>query len=929
MLVGREAELERIEALLDDARGGGGGALLVRGEPGIGKTALLLEARRRGAGMSVVGASGVESEAELPFAALGELASPLLTGLTGLPRPQAAAISSALALGVSEGVVNERLATFAGFLGLIRSAAAARPLLIVVDDAHWLDRPSAECLAYAGRRLEDAGAALLVAAREPAERQPFATEAFARLDLGGLERADALALLDRAALAAPAAESVLELSLGNPLALLELPPMLSEDQRRGSAPIDAPPVPGGALGEAFGRRVEAAGPEAAALLLVAAASLDRSLEPVIAAARELGIDERALEACEATGLLETDGGGFRLAHPLLRGVVYGAAAPADRRRAHRALADHTSPDSRAWHLAAAATGPDDEVAAGLDAAAQRAAGRGAHATAAGALERAATLSTSPEDRDSRLFAAGLAAAMGGEYELAAALLERAAETEDSATRARVRHLLAMLILNGGIRGAHETHAILTGEAERLSESDPAMSALFYADAGVTATVAGLCGLVLESAERAIERLPAEAPAHIRCQAHSIHGMGLALAGRTPEAVGELDRAGALLPEVEPVSAAAQSISFALMGRLCTGDEALLLEETRGLAESARESRSLGILPWFQLQAADAAYRLGEWDAAERDADDSVENAEVSGQIGPLTVALQIRARLHAARGREQPARADAQRGVELAEPVGYGSIRVWSLAALGFLELGLGAAPEAIEQLEQARVLAGLSGLEDFSIVPWAPDLVEAYVRCGRAEEAAELSAVFAAQAEATGVVPALAIAARCRGLAAGNAFAPEFERALELHAEAERPFERARTLLAFGSRLHRARRRVEARKRMREALATFERLGAAPWSALARSELEAAGAVERRPVAHPDELTAQEVRVAEAVAKGMSNREVAEAMFLSPKTISFHLGRVYGKLEIHSRAELAALVAEGRLQPGARSGSSAAPRAR
>ena len=909
----------RIDSLLDGAARGNGGALLISGEPGIGKTALLKAAMARAPEPPLAVASGVESEAQLPFAALGELAAPMLGGLDELPEPQAAAISSALALSEPGQVVNERLATFAGFLSLVRAAAARRPLLIVVDDAQWLDRPSAECLAYAGRRLANLSVALLVAARPESGADPFENGAFDQLELAGLNRADALALLADAELADSAADAVLELSLGNPLALRELPSLLSAEQRTGTAPIDPPPAAGGALGEAFGRRVASAGPQAAELLLVAAAAFDRALEPVIAAARDLGVADDALETCEAAGLLETDADGFRLLHPLLRGVVYGAAAPADRRRAHRSLADHTSPDARAWHLAAAAPGPDEEVAAELDRAARRAAGRGAHAAAADALERAAALSPVPVAGCARLYAAGLAAAMGGAYESAVELLERAADTNDGAMRARARHLLAMVSLNGGIRAAHETYAMLTDEAERVRAELPEMAALMNADAGVTATVAGFCDLVLESAERAIACLPDDAEVSVRCQARSIHGMGLALKGRTAEAAEALDEAGELLAEVEPVSAAAQSISFALMGRFATGDEPRLLAETSGLAASARESRSLGILPWFQLQAADAAYRLGDWDAAERDADDAVENAEVSGQLGPLTIALIIRARVHAARGREAEARADAHLGVEIAEPVGYGSVRVWSLAALGFLELGNGSPAEAIEELEQAQVLAGISGLEDPSMIPWAPDLIEAYVRCGRAAEARELAGIHGAQAERSGALPTLALAARCRGLVAGEEFEPEFDRALALHDQAERPFERARTQLAYGSRLHRARRRVAAREHLRSAQAAFDELGASAWSTLARDELRAAGAVERPRFSDPDELTAQEVRVAEAVARGMTNREVAAELFLSPKTISYHLGHIYRKLDIHSRAELATLVAEGRLerQPG------------
>jgi DNA-binding NarL/FixJ family response regulator len=913
VLFGRGAELERIDTLLEGAQSGRGGGLIVRGDPGIGKTALLEEARERAGHMAVATASGVESEARLPFAALGELASPMLDRVAELPEPQAAAISAALALAPAEGIVNERLATFAGFLGLIRATARDRPLLLLVDDAHWLDRPSSECLGYAARRLGDVSAALLVAARTGVEIEPLGGSA-EELPLAGLARREALALLSDADLAPAVAERLVDLSLGNPLALRELPSMLSEEQRRGVTPIDPVPAPNGALAEAFGRRVTAAGPNAAALLLVASAALDRTLAPVIAAARDLGIPDRALEQCESAGLLETDGEGFRFAHPLVRGIVYAAAPAPERRRAHGALAVHTSPDSRAWHLAEAAIGPDDEVAAELDRAARRAGERGAHTAAADALERAAALSSESADRFGRLHAAGLAAAMSGGYERGAALLESAAGTEDPGRRATARHLLAMVTLNGGIRNGLENHTMLTQEAERIAPRDPAMAALMHADAGVTATVVGTCDMVLASAERAVACLPADAPDSIRAQALSIHGMGLALKGRTAEAAEASDRAGALLPRVEPVSAAAQSIAFGLMARLCTGREATLREETRGLARVARENRSLGILPWFQLQTADAGYRLGDWAEAERDIDDAIANAEVSGQLGPLSIALIIRARIHAARGREQAAREDARRGVEIAEPVGYASPRAWSLGCLGFLELGLGRVDEAIEELELAEAVVTMAGLKDPVLIPWAPDLIEAYVRAGRPADAERVSALLSEQAARSDTPLALALAARCRGLISDAAFEDEFERALELHESAGQPLEQGRTLLAYGSRLHRARRRVAARDQLRNALEVFEELGSPPWRERVRAELRATGAIERPAVYGADELTAQELRVALAVARGAKNREVAAELFLSPKTIEFHLGRVYRKLDIHSRTELAALVGSGKL---------------
>ncbi len=914
VLVGREAELNRIEALLAAARAGHGGALVIRGEPGIGKTALLVSAGERAEDMQITHASGVESEADLPFAALGELAMPLLDGLSELPEPQAAALTAALALAPSEAGV-ERLAIFAGFSGLLGSAARERPLLVLVDDAHWLDRPSAECLAYAARRLDGLSAALLVAARPLSATESFTGWDADEVRLEGLGREDALALLAATELAPAVAETLLELSLGNPLALVELSATLTEDQRRGASPIAEPPQAGGALGQALERRVAAAGDESQRLMLVAAASLDRALEPIVAAARDLGVPDRALERSEAAGLIETGDGGLRFAHPLLRGVAYGLAPPADRRRAHRALADHTPIDARAWHLAAAAIGPDEQIALELDRSADRSGARGAHEAAADALERAAQLSETAATRWRRLFAAGISAALSGAYERGAALLESSAETDDAVMHARSHHMLGMVRLNGGLRNALENYRLLSDEADVIVAEDPAMAALLHADAGVTATVAGLCDLVFASAQKAVACLPDDAPISTRCQAYSILGMGLGLKGRTPEAAVALDRAAALLDEIEPISPAAQSVSFALMARFCTGDVAVLREETLAFAAAAREARSLGILPWFQLQSADAGYRIGRWEEAEAEIEEAVANAEVSGQLGPLSIALVIRARIHAARGREQAAREDANRGVEIGEPVAYGSPRLWALSCLGFLELGLGRIEEAIEELEQAQVLADIAGLEDPLIVPWAPDLIESYARAGRRSEAERLAVSLSGQAERSGAPLALALAARCRGLVAKRGFEEQFEQALELHRVAGSPLEQGRTLLAFGARLHRARRRVEARDQLREALAAFDALEASPWSAQARDELRAAGAVERRRFGDADELTAQEIRVAEAVARGQTNREVAAELFLSPKTIDFHLGRVYRKLGIHSRAELATLVAEGRLE--------------
>jgi DNA-binding CsgD family transcriptional regulator len=911
---GREAEIRRIEELLAGAGEAQGGALLVHGDAGAGKTTLLDAVARDATAMRQLRTSGLEAESSLPFSALAELAEHLLDGISALPEPQAGAIEGALALGPP--AQGERFAACAGFLGLLLTAARDRPLLVIVDDAHWLDPASAECLGFAARRVEDKPIAMLVAARA-GEAHAFARPGIDVLPLPGLDRGAARALLRDVdpALPSDVAESLVDAAAGNPLALIELPAMLTSDQRGGAIALDEPLPPGESLQRAFEGRIGRLPSRTHDALLVAATAFTPSLEPILAACGSLGIEPDALEPAEAQGIVRLSSERIEFGHPLMRGAVYRGAPAAERRQTHRALAGHTDDDSRAWHLASATLEPDAEVADALEATALRAAGRGAHASAADALERAARLSEDNGERSRRLLAAGLAAAMGGAYDRGLALLEPAAEIDDPRMRASVHHLVALITLNGGVRNALDNHRMLTEEADRIAEIDPSEAAAMHADAGVTAAVLGNCHLVLESAERAAAILPDDASSKVRCQVRSILGMGLALRGRTDEGREALDEAGRLLAKLDPLSPAAQSISLALGARLYTAQEDVLRAEAGSLAAAARDAGAIGIFPFYQLLVADSAYRTGDWDAARRDIAEAVESAEESAQLGPLSIALVIAGRAHAARGEEDAARAAFDRAFEVAAPPGYGSPVGWGKAALGFLELTLDRTSEAISELEQAEQLLELAGLEDPVVVPWAPDLVEAYARAVRHDDARRVAATLGDRAERTGTPLAGAFAARCEGIVTGEEDA--FERALELHGLARSPFERARTLLAYGSRLHRARRRADARDRLREALEAFERLGADPWADRARAELRAAGAIKREPVGDPDELTAQEVRVATAVARGATNREVAAELFLSPKTIEFHLGRVYRKLGIHSRTELAALAAEGRLQHG------------
>ena len=391
----------------------------------------------------------------------------------------------------------------------------------------------------------------------------------------------------------------------------------------------------------------------------------------------------------------------------------------------------------------------------------------------------------------------------------------------------------------------------------------------------------------------------------------ISGISVALQGEAAAARVLLDEAGRALAEIERLSPAVQSIVLGLQARACSGQEQVLRSELTRLIAMAREADTFGLLPFLLTRLGRPRLPdrgLGNLRARLR----SRRPAEEYGQGGILPFALIVSGRLRAARGETGEARIELEHGIALAVEGGAETVVSHGRSAVGFLELGSGRTGEAIAMLEQIESFAARSGLQDPLFVPWAPDLVEAYMRAGRRGDAERIATSLDRRAERAGVALSLALAARCRGLVAEEGFEDGFEAALADHERAAAPFETARTLLAYGSRLHRARRRVDGRARLRAALEIFERLGAQPWIGQAEAELRAAGAIRRSPVADPDELSPQEIRVAREVAAGATNREVAARLFLSPKTIEFHLGRVYRKLGIHSRTELATLVARG-----------------
>lgn len=918
MLLGRASELERVGRLLGNARKGDGGALLIVGEPGIGKTSLLSTAIARIDGLRAIRVAGIEAEGNLPYAALGEAVAPLLGGLGRLPGPQAEAIEAALALTPAPAGPGNRFATCAAFLRLLTGAAESEPLLVMVDDAHWLDPPSAECFAFAARRLAGSRVVLVAAARPGAEGPLLGSSWLQRLELPGLSNEDARKMLRRdfPDMTSSVVESLVALSAGNPLALRELPAELSENQRLGSAPVDHVPVAAEALLEAFEARLRALDSSSRAAVEVASAAGDWDLGPVVAACDDLGIEAGAMERAEAAGVLSIGDGRVRFSHPLIKTVAYDRSAPDERRRFHRALADHCSADAQAWHLAAATVGPDDEVAGLLEAAAYRAGARGAHSVAADAMQRSAAFTEDTVGRSRRLYKAALSAALAGTYDRCAALLASTAEVEDPLLRARSRHGLVLVKMTGGMGLALDAPIRLGEEAELIVATHPAVAASMHADAALLAGTSGRFELAAAASRRAEAALPDDASSAVKCQVRAMSGIAAALGGDGKAARGPLDEAGQLLAEIDSLSPLIQSIVLGLHARVSSGQERILRAELARLIAMARETDTFGLLPFLLCVSADAAYRTGDWDAAACGTD-AVSLAEEYGQGGILAYALVVSGRLRAARGETDEARSALDRGVALAENGGAATVANLARAGIGFLDLGIGRTEEAVATLEDVEAFATRSGLEDPAFIPSAPDLVESYVRATRSEDAQRVSASLDRRAERADVAPSLAVSARCRGLIAEDGFEGFFEEALAHHERADSPFETARTLFAYGSRLHRARRRVEGRERLRAALEIFKGLGAEPWIEQTNNELRSAGAIRRNAVADPDELSPQEVRVARAVAGGATNKEVAAQLYLSPKTIDFHLGRVYRKLDIHSRTELATKVAKGDLENG------------
>jgi DNA-binding CsgD family transcriptional regulator len=892
-LVGRAVECARIDALLDDARAGHSSTLLITGEPGIGKSALLRYAAARATAMTQLHAQGIESESELAFAALADFFQPVLDCLAEIPARQAGALSGALALGPP--TTTDRFVVCAATLSLLDAAAEKGPLLGIVDDAQWLDASSAQAILFAARRLEAEGIVLVIALRELAGT-PFADADFEELRLTGLDRDEVeLLLASRNGAAGDMTDELAAATAGNPLALIELSARLSESQLYGD-PLTT-------VERSFLDRVSALPEATQQALLVLAASESPRLDDVTPALQALGLDLHDLDPAEREQLVVPVGDAIQFRHPLLRSAVYNGSTIGARRAAHRALAEVATGERSAWHLAAAAPEHDDEAAAALDRAAFATRGRGGHAEASVALERAAELTGDPNLRARRLLAAADDARLGGQAERAIRLLDEAlASTKDELLRAEIVHLAGVVEMWSG--APLKAYGLLFGGAISAEASDRAKAARMLGDAAWASCMGGEITNGLEAARLACQ-LAENTDDVTSIVAGSTLGLALLLRGRAGEAMPYLERYQVLLDQP-----GLETRAFHLLrpvGQVLTWLERYeqAHQVFAEMVERARSESALGALPYALAGKAEVDFRIGNWPAAYAGASEAVRIAEDTDQRTLLAFALISLARIEAGQGREEDCRAHADRAVETTST---GSITAYRASVLGLLALGLGKSEEAVEYLRELAHNVRERGLEEPNVMQWSGDLIEAYVRAGRDADAEGELEFLERQAAQTGRTWALAVAARCRGLLVPD---DQFDDAFA--HQAPTPYERARTELCYGERLRRARRRTDAREPLQAALETFERLGARGWAERAAKELAATGltAKTREPSA-AETLTPQELQVALTVARGATNREAGAALFLSPKTVESHLSRIYRKLNVRSRTELAHQLGSG-----------------
>jgi len=907
MLLDRSGERAALDHLLADIWTGQSRALVLRGEAGIGKTALLEYLLGQAAGCRTVRAAGVEAEKELAFAALHQICAPMLDRLAHLPTRQREALNTAFGLG--GGSPPDPFMVGLGVLGLLSELAREQPVVCVIDDTQWLDRASAQVLGFAARRLRAESVAMIFAVRgtgEDAEMPDLA--GLPDLHVGGLPDEDARALLASAHLG-PVDDRVLDRivaeSHGNPLALVELPRGFTPAELAGGFGLLDPAALPSRIEESFRRQIAGLSPTARQVLLVAAAEPVGDPVLVWRAVDRLGVGVAAAAPPEATaGFVEFDSG-VRFRHPLLRSAVYRAATPAERRSAHWALAQVTDPvadpDRRVWHRARAAAGPDEEIAAELEHSAGRARARGGPAAAGAFLERAAELTPDQVRRGQRLLAAAQAKHEGGLPYAGLRLLSMA----DASPLGELEHARADLLradITFAINRGRDTSSLLLKAAGRLEPLDAGLARSTYLDALRAAWYAADTSggpTLRDVAEAAAAAPPAVSPP----RPSDLLLDGLAVRYTAGFRAGAPALKLALRAFRGPGLSGEEGLRWlwfasATAVDLCDDEAADAL--TGSYVQLARDTGALATLPMALTTRIVVQVYTGDLAGAGALVEELHDVSEGTGIRGPRYTAQLLAAwQGHEARTAELVAAntADAQRRGEGLGPINSG----WSRAVLSN---GLGRFDEALRAAQLATEPA-----QERGVLTWAPlvELITAAAHAGRLDLGADALRRLTPMTQASGTQWALGMEACCRALLSeGETAESAYLEAIECLARTRIRGQLARAHLYYGEWLRRQHRRDDARNQLRPAHDMFTAMGMDAFAALAAGELGAAGETVRKSIdASSSQLTAQETQIVRLVRDGLSNAEIATRLFISPRTVEWHLSNIFAKLGVTSRRQL------------------------
>ncbi|HEV3354073.1 MAG TPA: AAA family ATPase [Acidimicrobiales bacterium] len=901
-LLGRGAECEAIDGLVQAVRTGDGRVVVLSGEPGVGKTALLEYARDQAFGCRVASVSGIQSEMELAFAGLHQLCSSMLDRLERLPEPQQDALTTAC--GIRAGPPPDLFLVGLGVLSLLAEVAEEQPLVCLVDDVQWLDRASSLTLAFVARRLLAERIGMVFATRDDAQAHGLA--GLPELALHGLGDADALTLL-RGALTGPLDPAVMDRIVadthGNPLALLELPRAMSPPELAGGYGLPSSTSVAGRIEDGFIRRIALLPSDTRRLLLVASAEPVGDPVLVWRAAAGLGIENRAATPAIDEGLIRF-GRQVVFHHPLVRSAAYRGASEADRQAAHRALAGVTDaadyPDRRSWHLAKSTAGPDEGVAAELERAATRARERGGLTAAAAFVERAATLSTDPTRRLERMVMAAEGHLQAGSLERGLGLLA-AVDTQrlDPSWSGRVWLLRGLIAFVAGDGAA--AVKLLVDAGQRLETFDVSMAREAYLQALSVAVYAGRFAGDVDLYE--VARIARAAPPPIgpaRAVDLLLDGLALLVDAGLDKAAALLRRAGNAFRRGDtPVREDLRWLRLACATASATWDH----ESWYALAcrdiQLRRDNGALAFLPIALNNLALLVVLQGDLGGAAVLLAEAEDINEVTGSEYTLYGA----SLLAALRGREGDAAPLIDATVTSAAAEGRGHVVRAANWALATLYNGLGQYDRAFAAAREADAQP-----PDWAWDLYLHELVEAAVRAGELDIATEALDRLATTTGALGTDWPLGVEARSRALVIGSAAAEDLYReAIDRLGRTPMRVELARAHLLFGEWLRRERRRRDAREQLRTAHELFLEMDMEAFAERAARELRATGATARkRSVDTSGDLTPQEAQIAQLASEGLSNPEIGSRLFLSPRTVEYHLGKVFTKLQIRSRTELA-----------------------